>query len=249
VLAVALAFFSFANISLANGSTKIAYRQAETWQSESTLFITQPGFPWGSTTPQYVPAKASQGLPAIPTADLTRLASFAIIYAQLAPTQRVQRYMQHPPAKATELAVETVPAPAYWSPPVLPLISIKALGATPQKAAALAADQTQALIRYVRSEQRSANTPSDQRVVVQEVEAPEVKAATLIKGRGKTLPIVVFLAVMIAVLGLAFILENLRPRIRAVSDADQTLEPESSAQSDLPMVQRDRPAAQRRRRA
>jgi hypothetical protein len=224
-LAVVLAVFSFAKISSTNGSTKLVYRQAETWQSESVLFITQPGFPWGSTTPQYVPAQASQGVPAIPTADLTRLASLAIIYAQLAPTQRVQRYMKHPPLKPTDLTVETVQAPAFWSPPVLPLISIKALGSSPQSAAALATDQTDALMKYVKSEQRAAETPAAKRVVVEEIQSPAPKLAKLVGKRGKTLPAVVFLAVMIAVIGLAFLLENLRPGIRAVSDADEDSEP------------------------
>ena len=40
----------------------------------------------------------------------------------------------------------------------------------------------------------------------------------LLEGRSKTVPIVVFLTVMLAVIGLAFILENLRPRVRPVAD-------------------------------
>jgi hypothetical protein len=49
--------------------------------------------------------------------------------------------------------------------------------------------------------------------------------AVLVVGRKKTLPITVFLAVLIATLGLAFILENLRPRLRSVSLAEPQADP------------------------
>jgi hypothetical protein len=39
------------------------------------------------------------------------------------------------------------------------------------------------------------------------------------------LPLVVFLTIMTAVLGLAFVLENIRPRVRAVSSPEAPLAP------------------------
>ena len=44
------------------------------------------------------------------------------------------------------------------------------------------------------------------------------QAPTLLVPRKKTRPVIVFLAVAIATFGLAFILENIRPRVRAVPD-------------------------------
>ena len=80
---------------------------------------------------------------------------------------------------------------------------------------------------HVERNQRAANTPTSQRVLVQEVQSPLPSLATLVGKRGKTLPIIVFLAVMIATLGLVFVLENMRPAIRAVEG-----EPEEDSPSD-----------------
>ena len=215
ILAVVLSLLSFAKVSFA-GRPHLTYRQAQTWQSEAVLFVTQSNFPWGRTTPQYQPANPSEGLPAVPTSDANRLSSFAVLYAYLATTNQVQRLMQHPPRKPTDMSVATIPAPPYSNPAILPLISVKALSTTRPQAAALAADQARAIIRYVDGNQRATKTPISQRVLVQEVQAPQAALATLVGKRGKTLPIIIFLAVMIATTGLAFVLENLRPGIRAV---------------------------------
>jgi len=217
-IAVALAVLSFAKVSFAGGAPTLKYRQAQTWQSEAVLFVTQRGFPWGTTTPQYEPANPTQGLPAVPTADANRLSSQAVLYAQLATTNQVQRLMRHRPAKPTDVLVATVPAPPYSNPAILPLISVKGLGTSPQRAAALAADQARAIILYVQRNQRAADTPTPFRVLVQEVQSPLPKLATIVGKRGKTLPIIIFLAVMIATLGLVFVLENVRPGIHAVED-------------------------------
>jgi hypothetical protein len=219
VLAVVLTVFSFAKISTANGSTKLVYRQAQTWQSEAVLFVTQPGFPWGTTRPQY--ADPRNGVPAIPKADAERLSSWAVLYAQLAGTNEVQKFMAHRPLKPTDVSNTTIAAPPFSTPAILPLISVKALGTSPQRASALAQDQAQAIMKYVVGNQKASNTAPSDRVMIQEVQPPDPKLSKLIGGRGKTLPVIVFLAVMIAVVGLAFVLENLRPGIRAVSDKDE----------------------------
>ena len=44
----------------------------------------------------------------------------------------------------------------------------------------------------------------------------------MLKGRSKTMPIVVFMGVMSVIIGLAFALENARPRARAVAEAPQS---------------------------
>jgi hypothetical protein len=236
-LAVVLSVFSFAKISTSSGSTKLVYRQQQTWQSEAVLFVTQPGFPWGTTTPQYEDPR--NGVPAIPKADAQRLSSWAVLYARLATTFQVQRLMQHPPKKPTDVTAETIAAPPFSTPAILPLISVKALGTTRERAAALATDQAQAIMKYVVRNQRGADISPSDRVMIQEVQPPVPRLATLVGKRGKTLPVIVFLAVMTAVIGLAFVLENLRPGIRAVSDADED--------SNLPAQQPQLPAQQTRR--
>src|SRR5947209_5049080 len=75
VLACALSFFSYAKVSFKGGSPKISYRQAQTWQASSLVFLTQKGFPYGYTilpytlsaqqtkgaTPNFVPKYAAPG--------------------------------------------------------------------------------------------------------------------------------------------------------------------------------------------
>ena len=230
LLAIPLAVLSFAKVSFAGGSPSLKYRQAQTWQSEAVLFVTQRGFPWGTTTPQYQPANPTEGLPAVPTADANRLSSLAVLYAQLATTHQVQRLMRHLPAKATDVSVTTIPAPPYSNPAILPLISVKGLGTSSSRAAALAADQARAIIAYVGRNQQAAGTPTAKRVLVQEVQFPLPKLATVVGKRGKTLPIIVFLAVMIATLGLVFVLENMRPddgAVRAIETPPESEEEDS----------------------
>jgi hypothetical protein len=64
------------------------------------------------------------------------------------------------------------------------------------------------------------------RVRVEVVRQPQVP--TLLVPRKKTRPIIVFLTVAIATFGLAFILENLRPRVRVVPDQQATRRPKTS---------------------
>jgi hypothetical protein len=241
-LAIALSLLSFTKISFAGGLPRtIAYRQAETWQSEAVLFVTQNGFPWGRTTPQYQPANPGQGLPAVPVADANRLSSVAVLFAQLATTHQVQRFMRRPPRKPTDVLVATIPAPPFSNPAILPLISVKALGTSPSRAVLLANDQARAIIRYVDRNQHAAKTPAAERVLVDEIQSPRPALATLVGKRGKTLPVIVFLAVMIATLGLAFVLENLRPGIRAIDGVAEAAPP-APDQARRPAEQTRRPA-------
>ena len=59
-------------------------------------------------------------------------------------------------------------------------------------------------------------------MTVQLVERPTLP--TLIKGRRKTKPIFFFVILISATIGLAFLLENLRPRASAVDDESEELE-------------------------
>src|SRR5436305_7201717 len=75
ILACTLSFFSYAKLSFQGGSPKISYRQSETWQASSLVFLTQKGFPYGYTiipytlsaqqtkgaTPNFVPKYAAPG--------------------------------------------------------------------------------------------------------------------------------------------------------------------------------------------
>ena len=99
----------------------------------------------------------------------------------------------------------------------LPIISIAATADTPRVAIRLARRETNALITYIQQQQVDAKIPETNRVILDVVS--QARSAALLKGRSLTLPVVVFLSTMLGVVGLAFLLENLRPRPRSEEEA------------------------------
>jgi hypothetical protein len=73
----------------------------------------------------------------------------------------------------------------------------------------LAQQSADAFRTYIRMQQIANNVPADDRVIVEQLVRP--KPAEVARPRSKTMPVVVFLAVMLATVGLAFLLENMRP--------------------------------------
>jgi hypothetical protein len=219
ILALSLAFLSFVRVDFQGGSPSVTYREAERWQSTARLFVTQQGFPWGSTVPDYVPSDPDSGTPPIPVADQGRLSSLAVLYAQLATSDPVVRLIgERKELEEGNIEVNPVPAPAYSTPAILPLIEIKTLAPSPGRAVQLARKTTDAMLDYLRRQQQSAGIAPEERVLVEVIKSPD--EAKLVDRRGKTLPVVVFSAVMIACIGLAFILENLRPRVKLLTRRD-----------------------------
>jgi capsular polysaccharide biosynthesis protein len=218
IFAMALAFLSFIKVSFNGGSPQFSYRQQEQWRSDSKLFVTQPGFPWGQTITEYLPSNPNSSVPAVPIADPGRLSTLTALYAELANSDEVRRLMlrdqSSPGLVKGTIKVTAIAAPQYSS--ILPLLKLEATSDSPSHAVALASRASQAFRRWLQTKQNAAGISADRRVLVDVVN----RAANPVRvsGRGRTLPIVVFLTVMTAVLGLVFILENLRPRIRTVRD-------------------------------
>jgi hypothetical protein len=205
-LGFTLAFFSYVRVSFGDRGLTFSYRQSEVWESEARLFVTQRGFPWGRTAPEYLPSGRDDA-PPIPESDPSRLASFATLYSEFAKGDFVQSIVGR--ANARLVVVEPVPAPPLSSPPILPLISVRALGPTPKASAMLAQRTANALLTFVHRQQNDARIPEAARVRVEPLSRPNRQV--LVGGRGKTIPVIVFVAVLMAACGLAFILEHLRP--------------------------------------
>ena len=100
----------------------------------------------------------------------------------------------------------------------LPMMTFSAISATPERAHRLARRHIKAFQTYIRNDQNRVGVAPGKRVRVEIVRQPQ--APTLLVPRKKTRPIIVFLTVAIATFGLAFILENMRPRVRVVPDED-----------------------------
>lgn len=217
VLACALAFLSYARVSFAGGSPKISYRQTETWQSKTRLLITQPGFQIGklssgslyptSTTPSTTPVASQQWL-----------ASLAQPLVQLGNSDAVQSLLARDRSVHGTMTV----APEYTGPDntvILPVVDIDGIGPTGADAVRASQRGAAVFMTYFKRQQILNNVTSKNRVRLQVLN--QAATAQVLLGRKKTLPIVIFVAVMTAAIGMAFILENLRPRIHAVATEDE----------------------------
>lgn len=209
VLAICLSLLSLVRVDF-SGSPSLKYREQEQWMSTGTLLVQPPGFTWGK----------------VAAADLSVVnayGSLALLYAKLATSDSVKRIvLRNGPIKpATVDATYVSQAPGDPTGAPLPLIAISATAPTPQKAMSAVSRQTEAFVDYLSDKQVQNQIKPAKRVRVSVLQ--DAQPAELLKGRSKTLPIVVFLTVMLAVIGLAFMLENLRPRVRAVQPEDDTL--------------------------
>ena len=215
LLATILAAFSVLRVS-ADG---IEYRDTELWQSTARVGITQSGFPWGRLFAQEPneDEELKPTAPSIPVADPNRLNNLAVLYSELAMSDPVRRLMREEgPVRGRILATPLVRGDNRI---MLPLIDLTAISTTRQRAMELASRSARALERYVREKQAANLVPPADRVVIESIERP--RRALIYQPRSMTMPVVVFLAVMLATSGLAFLLENLRPRRRPPTEAEQ----------------------------
>jgi hypothetical protein len=210
VLAVLLALLSYVKVSFKGGSPSFTYRQAEAWQSNTRLLVGGgQGFPQGQayTAPSGNTAKPAAGAAA--TADFTGL---AVYYKQLANSDAVQRILARDRSLRGSM-VATYDVDSTTKSP-LPVLIISGVAATPAMAQRISARGAAAFHSYLNQRASAAGIPPKQRVKLTVLNAP--LGAVLVSKRKMTLPIVVFLTVIIAAIGLAFVLENLRPPIRLV---------------------------------
>lgn len=214
-LAVLLALFAVVRI----GPHGLAYRQSQLWSSTTRLGVTQYGFPWGrlfavqpSASGVLTPTDTS-GKHGIPIADPNRFKDLAILYAELATSDPVRRLiLRTGPIDGDILAQPVV----VQQNQVLPLIDVTAVSKTPGSAVSLSRRASQALAGYIETQQAANDVPSTDRAVLEPILQPV--HAGVYRARSKTMAIVIFLAVMFVTIGLAFALENLRPRVREVDE-------------------------------
>lgn len=205
VVALSLTFLSYARVSFDGATPTITYRDQEVWQTETSILVTQPGFPEGRSLGTAEPEAGSQ------FADPRRFLELAVLYAALANSDAVQELMRRdgplPGAVSARPYVDSQDR-------ALPLVILSAVGRTPADAKLTARRGATALVSFLQQRQDRAAVPARDRVSFEIVEQPNT--AVLASGRSLKGPLLVFFAVMIAVLGLAFLLENLRPRVRPV---------------------------------
>jgi hypothetical protein len=181
------------------------------------VLLTEPGFPWGRSIFPIQPAPAAEELeePYVPKyADPGRFYGLAELYAQFANSDQVLAIARR--QGLGESAFAAAPVPTTSGDGSLPLMAIIGSASSSETAISAANIGTRAFRAFLAAQQASARIPADQRVRVDVVAV--AKEAELAEGRSKTLALVVFLSVMMAIIGLAFVLENVRPRRSAAED-------------------------------
>ena len=215
LLASSLAILSVARMSI-DGSPRLEYRQPEQWVSRAMLLITEPKFPEGRSVFEQLIPPASTNMPqdyAPPFANPERFVALANLYGQLATSDPVRQIMlQDGPVNGV---IESAPVSTVNGAASLPLLSIGGISTTPTRARRLTARAVTAFLTFLETEQARSGIPKSQRVVLQVIRQPT--KVQLLRGRPKTLPVMVFLTVLLAVGGIAFVLENLRPRINPLN--------------------------------
>jgi hypothetical protein len=216
LLAVSLALFSVVSV----GEGGLRYREPQLWASSTRLLVTQRGFPWGRAVADEAVVEQQAEQLGLRFANPDRFISLAFLYAELATSDPVKRLIRRDGPINGELFAGAV----VQQNVTLPLVDIEAVTTDPGRSIALSRRATEAFETYLRQQQNANDVPATDRVVVQVLSRS--RGAWLFQGRSTTLPIIIFLTVMIATIGLAFILENLRPRVRPVTEV---VEPPRSA--------------------
>ena len=198
IIATALAVVSYAHVSFSGGHARLTPRKAEVWNAETRLLLAPHGFPQG--------AYAQPNSPTGPSFNPDYLATLAVTYAEYAGSDAVRRLaLRNSPVKGTISAdVESTLAGLPTQ-----VIDLQVASGSAHGAMTLSGRATDALQQYVSEQQRAYGTPTDKRVVLDVLTKPA--KPTLLVPRKKTLSIVAFIAIMTAFVGLAFVLENMRP--------------------------------------
>jgi hypothetical protein len=206
LLATLLAALSVVRVSLNEGRPEFRYRQHLVWSAQETLLISQAGFLEGRTT---VP----------PDADPSRLAGLSAYYAQLANSDAIQSRIPLISKDMPLPLVVAAPVTSYVgsSATLLPMLTFTGEASTASQAIEVTRTASNAFRSYLAQQQTKAAIPKHERVVISVLNMPV--QAKVAEPRKKTIPLMVFLAVMAATVGLALILENVRPRAAAVRPA------------------------------
>ena len=233
LLACLLSFLSYAKISFKGGTPKVSYRQSQTYSASALLFLTQKGFPYGYTVlpyqaapqtgqggPTYVPQYATPG-------TFSQLAQY---YAPFADSDAFRSLLRQRTHVAGAVKAQTVLAPSTQYPQ--PYIEMFGYATKPANAVTLANVGSDVFSQYLTGEEIANHIPTSRRVVVETVS--RAQQAVISTGRKKTTPIVVFLTVLLAAVGLSFMLENLRPRIRPLAASDDEAPPAAATAARRP---------------
>ena len=205
-----LALVATAKVELKGGAPTLTYRKSEQWASETRLLLTQPKLDTANGAGPGTDPVTALNLQAASDARLPGLAS---IYANYVTSDAVQKVVLERTRLRGGLASSVIPVSANGGG-LLPIVSIMAVSDTAAHSVALSKATRLTLTALVSQQQEQQNVPPNQRVHLSVL--VDGSNPTLVKPHSTTLPIAIFLVVLFATIGFAFLLENLRPRLQLV---------------------------------
>ena len=225
VLCVLAALFVYGRPGWNGGPTMTA-RTPQVWKAASTLLLTQEGFPAGR-------ANGTSG-------DQSRLSNLAVLYSELAVSDRVRAYAEARRKIRGDIAAEPViyNIGQFSTPVVLPMVRISVTAPTASEALRGSTQVADALQRYVTSGQAEAKIRPGDRVVIQTSRSGRLpgSAPFLVSGPSKAVPIVVLALLTGLLLMAVFAYDNYRVHANDSSQRDST-SPDRAAAPDTPRLQ------------
>ena len=202
VLAALLAILAYGTPGIKGGKPTLTPHAAQVWQSESRLLISQSDFPYQQSSEANNLAQP--------------LGNLSPVYASLANGSAVQAEIKAKLGSGgTVKATEDIDAAASS---FLPFVNLVATAHTKQAAARRAEGAGRIFIAYVAAQQAAAGIPPEKRIELTDVGSGT--PPTLIEGKKLSVPILVFLAVLVAVVVMVLIRENVLQSAAKRSQAD-----------------------------
>jgi hypothetical protein len=234
LLGVVLAILASYKPTLDGG---LAARGTSTYSSESSLLVTQPGFPEGRVVLPTAPATdATTEEPKVDSdrlefADPNRFMALADLYTKLIVSDEVRTRIPERPAPSQ---ITASPLPAVSGAPILPIIQLTTTAATPAAARALNEHTADALRKLLQQRQSKNGISPAQSVEISTLNAPS--AGVLAAGPSHTASILALLLCLIGTVAVTHLLAALRPEpeVPEFDDVafDWTLDDEREATDD-----------------
>lgn len=218
VLTFAAAAFALLHVSRSG----VEFRTPGTYVAKSTLFVTQPGFPWGRSNPGGS------------TADPSRMEYLAGLYSELAESNVVGKGVFGKDAPVGD-DYQVAPLRALDGRP-LPLIEISGISSSPTRAVFLSNRVAFALRAFVVRRQRENRIAERSRIILPVVTRAE--EASVLQGVKMTSAIMIALLGVIGTVFVAFTIDNVRrQRELAESLEDAPLDDAEPRVHQLPPVE------------
>lgn len=212
LLACVLTFLSLFHIGMNGAKPEVTWRDSEVYQSTERLWFTQAGCGQQcySQTPYRIDKKTGDYVFLPGVASFGQLAQLAQFYVEFATSDTIERLVRKAGPLPGTYTASTVIDRSSPQLTILPFEDIQGLATSPAAAVEVARRVSNALEQYLSYSQQVTNVPEGSRAHI--VVSQQARSATLFQSRKLTVPIVVFLSVLIGTLVLAFLLENLFPR-------------------------------------